>query len=127
MYTLLVIIHVLVSLILIFVVLLQSGKAGDLASAFGGAGSQAAFGARGAATVLTKATTICAILFMLTSLGLSIMFSRGTDSTVLDTLPAGEQPAVQQPSAEPAEPAVPSGTETQPTEAPPGEASDEGP
>ncbi|HXK61520.1 MAG TPA: preprotein translocase subunit SecG, partial [Acidobacteriota bacterium] len=78
MFTFLIIIHLLASLVLVLVVLLQSGKAGDLASAFGGAGTQTAFGARGAATVLTKATTVCAVVFMLTSLGLSITYLRGT-------------------------------------------------
>src|ERR1700732_3639740 len=59
-------------LVLIIVVLLQSGKAADLAGAFGGAGSQTAFGPRGAATFLSKATTWCAIMFMLTSMHLTI-------------------------------------------------------
>src|ERR671936_195813 len=72
-YTLLTIIHVIVCLFLIVVVLLQSGKAADLAGAFGGMGSQTVFGPRGTATVLSKATTIAASLFMLTSLILVIM------------------------------------------------------
>jgi len=67
MITLLTILHVVVCLFLIIVVLLQSGKAADLAGAFGGMGSQTAFGPRGAATVLSKATTTAAVLFMLTS------------------------------------------------------------
>jgi preprotein translocase subunit SecG len=66
------IIHVLVCLFLIIVVLLQSGKAGDISAAFGGQGSQAAFGPRGAATALSRATTVSAVLFMLTSITLSI-------------------------------------------------------
>ena len=73
---LLTIVHVSVCLILIGVVLLQSGKAADLAGAFGGMGSQTAFGPRGAATVLSKATSISAVLFMVTSLSLSIMATR---------------------------------------------------
>ncbi len=79
-------IHVVVCLFLIAVVLLQSGKAADLAGAFGGMGSQTAFGPRGAATVLSKATTIAATLFMVTSLSLSILATRnqGSASTVLD-------------------------------------------
>ncbi len=96
MVILLTIIHVLVCLFLIIVVLLQSGKAADLAGAFGGMGSQTAFGPRGAATVLTKATTIAAALFMVTSLSLSILASRrtGTSSTVLEKVaaPAPEKP-----------------------------------
>lgn len=87
MITLLTIIHVIVCLFLIIVVLLQSGKAADLAGAFGGMGSQTAFGPRGAATVLSKATTIAAILFMVGSLSLAILHTRegsGTGSTVLE-------------------------------------------
>jgi preprotein translocase subunit SecG len=76
MYILLTVIHVIVCLFLVIVVLLQSGKAADLAGAFGGMGSQTVFGPRGSATALSRATTISAILFMLTSLSLSIMATR---------------------------------------------------
>ena len=72
MIILVTIVHVIVCLFLIIVVLLQSGKAGDISAAFGGQGSQAAFGPRGAATALSKATTISAVVFMLTSVTLSI-------------------------------------------------------
>src|SRR5712691_10967120 len=71
MTILLTIIHILVCLFLVVVVLLQSGKAADLAGAFGGMGSQTAFGPRGSATVLSKATTIAAAIFMVTSLSRS--------------------------------------------------------
>ena len=71
-------VHVIVCLFLIAVVLLQSGKSGDLAAAFGGQGSQTAFGPRGAATVLTKATTWSAIIFIITSITLSIFAARKT-------------------------------------------------
>jgi len=84
-------VHVIVCVFLIVVVLLQSGKAADLAGAFGGMGSQTAFGPRGSATLLSKATTISAILFMLTSMSLSILASRssgGGGSTILDRHPA---------------------------------------
>lgn len=86
MIILLTIIHVIVCFFLVVVVLLQSGKAADLAGAFGGMGSQTAFGPRGAATVLSKATTIAAGLFMITSLSLSVMATRQgqTGSTVLE-------------------------------------------
>jgi preprotein translocase subunit SecG len=70
------IVHVVVCLFLAIVVLLQSGKAADLAGAFGGMGSQTVFGPRGSATVLSKATTIAAALFMVTSLTLSILSTR---------------------------------------------------
>src|SRR5882672_2063696 len=100
-YTLLTIVHVLVCLFLIVVVLLQSGKAADLAGAFGGMGSQTAFGPRGSATLLSKATTGSAILFMITSLSLSIMATRqtGVGSTILDKHPgpaAPKQPDTKQ-------------------------------
>ena len=79
------IVHVIVALILILVVLLQTGKRADLAGAFGGGGSQTAFGTRGAATLLTKATTTAAVLFMLTSLGLSLLASRESRSVLEET------------------------------------------
>src|SRR3954471_5655986 len=83
-------IHVIVCLFLIAVVLLQSGKSADIAAAFGGMGSQTAFGPRSAANALTKATTIAAILFMLLSFSLAIMATRqsGSSSSVLDKTPA---------------------------------------
>ena len=68
MTIILTIIHVIVCFFLIVVVLLQSGKAADLAGAFGGMGSQTAFGPRGSATLLSKATTLAAAIFMVTSL-----------------------------------------------------------
>src|SRR5580658_6213381 len=68
----LVTLHVMVCFVLIIVIMLQSGNAADLAGAFGGAGSQTAFGPRGAATFLSRATTWCAIVFMMTSLTLSV-------------------------------------------------------
>jgi preprotein translocase subunit SecG len=68
---------VLNCLVLIIVVLLQSGKAADLAGAFGGAGSQTAFGPRGAATILSQATTWCAIMFMVCALALVVNVDRG--------------------------------------------------
>jgi preprotein translocase subunit SecG len=81
MVILITIIHVIVCLFLIAVVLLQSGKSGDLAAAFGGQGSQTAFGPRGAASALSKATTWSAIIFMITSITLSIYASRRTGSS----------------------------------------------
>ncbi|HLH02146.1 MAG TPA: preprotein translocase subunit SecG [Bryobacteraceae bacterium] len=73
--------HVIICFFLIIVVLLQSGKAADLAGAFGGMGSQTVFGPRGTATVLSKATTVAATLFMVTSLVLVIMANNRTPST----------------------------------------------
>ena len=69
-------VHVVVCFFLIIVVLLQHGKSADIAAAFGGMGSQTAFGPRGAATALTKATTWAAVLFMVTSITLSIYAAR---------------------------------------------------
>ncbi len=95
MSVLITIIHVIVCFILILAVLLQSGKAADLAGAFGGMGSQSVFGPRGAATLLSKLTTISAVLFMITSLGLWILSSKGTSRSVLsgEEAPAQETPA----------------------------------
>ena len=75
------IIHVIVCFFLVIVVLLQSGKAADLAGAFGGMGSQTAFGPRGSATVLSKATTIAAAVFMVTSLSLAIVATRNATAS----------------------------------------------
>jgi preprotein translocase subunit SecG len=83
---LLTITHVIVCLFLVIVVLLQSGKAADLAGAFGGMGSQTAFGPRGSATLLSKATTISAIIFMLTSISLSIVATRTAGTSTLPDL-----------------------------------------
>jgi preprotein translocase subunit SecG len=89
MVILLTIIHVIVCLFLIIVVLLQSGQSGDIAAAFGGMGSQTAFGPRGAATVLTKATTWCAVIFMITSISLSVLATRkGGNGSVLQNYKA---------------------------------------
>jgi preprotein translocase subunit SecG len=100
MYYIVVGLYVLVCLILSMVILLQQGRGGDIASAFGGSSSQAAFGARAGATVLTKATSIAAALFMLLALALSMIGQSGGGSVVSGT-PA---PA---PAAAPATPAAP--------------------
>ena len=101
MYVALLILHVLVCVFLIVVVLLQSGKAADLAGAFGGMGSQTAFGPRGSATLLSKATTLSAIVFMLTSLSLSIVATRkaGMSATVLREAPTSSAPAKSKPAS----------------------------
>jgi preprotein translocase subunit SecG len=105
-------------LVLIVVVLLQSGKAADLAGAFGGAGSQTAFGPRGAATVLSQATTWCAVMFMVCALAMVVRVDRTVDSngSILQqfskpakSAPATPAPATQQqaPAPQPAAPAKP--------------------
>ena len=87
----LVFIHVIVCLFLIGVVLLQQGKSADLAGAFGGQGSQTAFGPRGAANLLTKLTTYAAILFMVLSIALTILLSRSSgDHSVLQGTPTSQ-------------------------------------
>ena len=110
MLILITIVHVVVCIFLIIVVLLQSGKAADLAGAFGGMGSQTAFGPRGSATLLSKATTASAIVFMITSLSLSIMATRGSAGakTVLDTAPGSTQTAPAKTPAPAKGPAGPS-------------------
>jgi preprotein translocase subunit SecG len=75
-----IVVHVIVSLFLIGVILVQQGRSADLAGAFGGQGSQTAFGPRAAANVLTRLTTWCAVIFMVTSLSLTIMYERGNHS-----------------------------------------------
>ena len=93
-------VHVLLCFLLIVVVLLQSGKAADLAGAFGGSGSQTAFGPRGAATFLSKATTWCAVMFMVTTMSLVLRESSGMagagGSSVLEkTAPPTKQSPAQ--------------------------------
>ena len=104
MVALLTAVHVLVALVLILVVLLQSARGTDLAGAFGGMGSQTAFGPRGTTTFLSKTTAVLAVIFMLTSLSLAILSnrSRGRGGSVLSR----EAPASNsQPAAQPAPPA----------------------
>lgn len=101
--------HILVSFVLVFVIMLQSGSAADLAGAFGGAGSQTAFGPRGAATFLSRATTWCAIMFMVTSVSLSVKRTptaeAGGGSSVLEQ-------TQKAPASSPARPLVPAPTRT---------------
>jgi len=104
MTIILTIIHVIVCFFLVIVVLLQSGKAADLAGAFGGMGSQTAFGPRGSATVLSRATTIAAAIFMVTSLSLAILATRhaGASGSVLEQQKApAKTSAPAQPAGKP--------------------------
>ncbi|MBC2710625.1 MAG: preprotein translocase subunit SecG [Desulfosarcina sp.] len=94
MSILLIVIHVVVCIALIMIVLLQTGKGADMGAAFGGGSSQTLFGSTGASTFLTKATTVAAVVFMLTSLTLAYMAGdKVTKSVVPDT-----QVPIQQPS-----------------------------
>src|SRR5215471_17515950 len=99
-------IHVLVCAFLIIVVLFQHGQSADIAAAFGGAGSQTAFGARTAGTVLSRATTYAAIAFMLTSITLSVMATRrGTSSgSVLGNVTTAPVQRAHAPAPSPATP-----------------------
>jgi preprotein translocase subunit SecG len=106
MIILITIVHIIVCLFLIIVVLLQSGKSGDITAAFGGMGSQTAFGPRGAATALSRATTWSAIIFMVTSITLSVFASRGASGpkSVLQGIAPSQtktQPAAPAPAPAP--------------------------
>jgi preprotein translocase subunit SecG len=108
MFYVLIALYVLVCLVLSLVILLQQGRGGDIASAFGGSSSQAAFGARSGATMLTKATSVAAVLFMLIALVLSIYGQRGGSGSVVSGTPAPAPVQAPKPSA-PA-PSAPAGT-----------------
>jgi preprotein translocase subunit SecG len=103
LYYLTVVVHLVVCLFLIIVVLLQSGKGSDIAAAFSGQGSQTAFGPRGAATALSRATTWSAILFMVTSLSLGVMALRQGPKSVFQNDKPPAQSAVP-PAPAPAAP-----------------------
>jgi len=96
LYYVIISVHIIVCLFLIAIVLLQQGKGQDLASAFGGGGSQTAFGPRGSATVLSRATTILAAMFMVTSLSLSVI--KSGRSSVLDLAPGRDCPRETRPA-----------------------------
>jgi preprotein translocase subunit SecG len=108
LYYLSVAVYVLTCLLLLLVVLLQQGKGGDMASAFGGGGSQTAFGARAGATVLTRATTVLGVLFMLGAIALGIFGRQGPGSIMrgvagpAPTAPAATAPAPVETPATPA-------------------------
>jgi len=103
MFILVVTIHVIVSLVIIGLVLLQAGKGADIGSAFGGSGSQAVFGSMGTPTVLGKATAVVAVAFMITSFALSMMSHHRTTTIMPPSAPAPAAPAVPgAPAATPA-------------------------
>lgn len=88
-------IHVLVCIVLIVVVLLQHGKSADIAATFGGVGSQTAFGPRGTATLLSKVTTWCAVIFMLTAISLTILSTKNRPTSILGNEKPANPPAQQ--------------------------------
>ena len=108
MISLLTIIHIIVSVFLILVVLLQQGKGQDFAGTFGGGGTQASFGARSSTTVLHRLTTVAAVMFMVTSLSLTVLISQpGTGSVISDDIqPVNVEPVTDaaEPTEETAEP-----------------------
>ena len=109
MSIILIVVHVVVCVALIMIVLLQTGKGADMGAAFGGGASQTLFGSTGASTFLSKATTVAAIVFMLTSLALAYVSSHRTADSIMKQSPAPvEQPA----------PAAPGGTAPQESSAP---------
>jgi preprotein translocase subunit SecG len=117
----LVTLHVMVCIVLIIVIMLQSGSAADLAGAFGGAGSQTAFGPRGAATFLSRATTWCAIVFMMTSLTLSVKRNTGdlpSTGSILEQTQKSQGNSTTKPTTPVQVPLQPAPAPTQQTPAP---------
>jgi preprotein translocase subunit SecG len=100
MSAILIIVHIIVCIALIMIVLLQTGKGADMGAAFGGGASQTLFGSTGASTFLSKATTVAAIVFMLTSLALAYLSSHRT----ADSIMKGTRAPVEQPAPAPASP-----------------------
>ena len=118
MSTLLIIIHTIVCIALILIILLQTGKGADMGAAFGGGSSQTLFGSSGSSTFLGKLTTVAAVVFMLTSLGLAYFSGlRTTNSIMMDKKAPIEQQAapatpeeIPQPSPEASQPEKPAQT-----------------
>ena len=114
LYYLLVAVYILICALLLVVVLLQQGKGGDIAAAFGGAGSQTAFGARSGATFLTRATAVLGALFILGSLGLGMLQKNGAAGSVMSGVAAPAAPKTAAPalptSSAPPVPATPPST-----------------
>lgn len=108
MVSLIIILHIFVCVLLILVVLLQAGKGADMGAAFGaGGGSQTVFGSGGAAPFLTKLTTVVAVIFMLTSIGLTILSSRVAKKSVVEGITAPPSPSIPLTEQKPAEPKTP--------------------
>jgi preprotein translocase subunit SecG len=94
-------IHVIVCAVLIIVVLLQHGKSADIAATFGGAGSQTAFGPRGTATLLSRVTTWCAVIFMVTSISLTIFANKRHSNSAMQNLKSSPAPTQSTPTPPP--------------------------
>jgi preprotein translocase subunit SecG len=93
MATAIIILHILVSILIIIMVLLQTGKGAAIGSTFGGGGSQALFGSSGPTSLLTKITAACAIIFMMTSIYLTILSKQAGTKTIMSDTPAAIVPA----------------------------------
>lgn len=119
METLVLIIHVIVCVLLVIIVLLQSGKGADLAGAFGMMGSQSSFGPRGTASILSKMTTTFAIMFMLTSLTLWIIGANKASSKIDSIISSDDAKKVQKTNVPKTTPTVPAPVQTQPSVVPP--------
>jgi len=114
LYYLIVTLYVIVCGLLIITILLQQGKGGDIANAFGGGSSQAVFGARSGATLLTRATSVLAGLFVIFALTLTVMGTRGTSSVVGGIAGPEPAPAPAVPTPANATPAAPAAPATPP-------------
>lgn len=95
MTVIIILVHVSICIALILIVLLQQGKGADMGAAFGGS-SQAVFGSRGATSFMHKVTSAIAIIFMLTSLGLTLLFGRTGTSSIMEDISQTEVPAAQE-------------------------------
>jgi preprotein translocase subunit SecG len=114
MSILVIVLHIIVCIALIMIVLLQTGKGADMGAAFGGGSSQTLFGSTGASTFLSKATTVAAVVFMLTSLTLAYMSGNQNANTIMENVPAPVEQSTPAPSgtdnagaAQPSAPAAP--------------------
>ncbi len=96
MVTAIVILHILVSILIIAMVLLQSGKGAAIGSTFGGGGSQTLFGSSGPTSMLTKVTAACAIIFMVTSIYLTILSRKSGTTSIMSSVPAVTTPVKEQ-------------------------------
>ena len=117
LYYAVVTLYVLVCLLLIVTILLQQGKGGDIANAFGGGSSQAVFGARAGATLLTRATSVLAALFVVVAMALTVWGQRGPGS-VVGGMPAPPAPAATTPAPAPASTPAPATSTPSPAAAP---------
>lgn len=118
MYTFILVLHIIVSIFLILVVLLQTGKGAEMGASFSAGASQTLFGSRGAATFLNKLTAAVAILFMVTSLSMAILSKREATTSVIGTTKTEETKETPQPAAPAQIPPLSEGQSTQPAQTP---------